>query len=88
MTVVAGIGAGEMLRMFTWRTAAVMTEVTNQRCALELATDMTTRAIQEFMSAEQREASGEVIKTFDLFFGLKGGSLWQVILRLIRSSAC
>ena len=61
-----------MLRMFTWRTAAVMTEVTNQWCALELATDMTTRAIQEFMSAEQWEPGREVVKTFDSFFGLKG----------------
>ena len=51
-----------------WRTAAVMTEVTHQRCALELATDMTTRAIQEFVSAEQWEAGGEVIEALALFF--------------------
>jgi hypothetical protein len=72
MTVVAVVGAGKMLRMFTWGSAAVMTEVTDQRRALELATDMTTRAIQEFMSAEQWESSREVVKTFDSFFSLKG----------------
>ena len=62
-----------MLRMFTWRTAAVMTEVTHQRCALELATDMTTRAIQEFVSTEQWEAGGEVIEALAMFFGLNRG---------------
>jgi hypothetical protein len=72
MTVVAGVGAGKVLRMFTRGSAAVMTEVTDQRRALELATDMTTRTIQEFMSAEQWEPGREVVKTFDSFFGLKG----------------
>ena len=57
-----------MLRMFTWGSAAVMTEVTDQRRALELATDMTTRAIQEFVSTEQWEAGGEVIEALAVFF--------------------
>ena len=41
MAVVAVIGAREMLRMFAWRTAAIMAKVAHQWCALELAADMT-----------------------------------------------
>lgn len=59
-----------MLYVFTGCTAAVMAQVTHQRCALELSSNMTSGAVQEHVFPSQRKTGFEVVENLGLLYGL------------------
>lgn len=70
MAIVTYIRTGDVLYVFAWCTAAVMAQVTHQRCAFELTADMTSRAIQEHVFPGQWKTGFEVVENFGLLYGL------------------